>query len=208
MKRTAGIFWGCLLIGGGVLLMMQNLGYLGDASPYLWALLFGVFGLSFFAGFALDRSRWWALIPGAILLGLGATVFLSLTSPERAEPWIGSVFLGSVALAFWLVYLVRREMWWALIPAGVLTTLAVVAGLGDSAGGFNSGAIFFFGLALTFSLVAIGAGARWPLIPAAALFALALFLLVGFGQLAEYIWPVALIIVGAFLLFRVWKPAR
>src|SRR3970040_2292817 len=102
MKRTSGIFWGFLLVGGGVLLLMQNLDYLGDASPYLWILLFGVFGLSFFAGFALDRSRWWALIPGPILLGLGATIFLSLNNPERAEPWIGSVFLGSVALAFWL----------------------------------------------------------------------------------------------------------
>ena len=32
MRRTIGIFWGILLIGGGALLLLQNLGYLGNLS--------------------------------------------------------------------------------------------------------------------------------------------------------------------------------
>jgi hypothetical protein len=208
MKKTSGIFWGLLLMGGGVLLLLQSLGYLDNISPYFWTLAFGVAGLSFGVGFLLDRSRWWALIPGAILLGLAATIFLSATQRERLGEWIGAVFLGGVALAFWLVYLVRRDMWWPIIPAGVMTTVALVAGLGESAGGVNSGAILFLGLAVTFSLVWLAIRRLWPLIIALALLSMGLLLGVGLGGYAKFFWPAVLILGGLYLLTRAFRPAR
>lgn len=208
MRRTVGILWGLLLIGGGALLLLQNLGYLRDVSAYLWSFVLGVFGLSFLAGFAMDRTHWWALIPGVILLGVGATVGLSQANQPLADAWGGAIVLGGIALAFWLVYLVRREFWWALIPAGTLTTLAVVARLDNSVGGLATGAIFFIGLAATFGVVFLATRMMWALFPAAVLAVLGIFMLVGLSNLLNYLWPIALIAVGLFLLYRVWRPAR
>jgi hypothetical protein len=105
MRRTIGIFWGILLIGGGTLLLLQNLGYLGNVPAYLWAFVFAVFGISFLIGFIIDRTHWWALIPGVTLLSLAALVGLSEANEGLAETWGGTLFLGGIGLAFWLVYL-------------------------------------------------------------------------------------------------------
>jgi hypothetical protein len=209
MRRTIGIFWGILLIGGGTLLLLQNLGYLGNISAYLWSLILGVFGLSFLIGFLMDRTHWWALIPGVVLLSVGTVIGLSEANPELSGAWSGPIILGGVGLAFWLVYLMRREFWWSLIPAGTLTTLAVVAWLGDRASsGLATGAIFFIGLAVTFGLVFLATRMKWALIPAAALAVLGLFIFIGLSNLLNYLWPIALIAGGLFLLYRVWRPAR
>ena len=207
MKRNLNILWGLLLIGGGVLFLLQNLGYLGSVSGYLWALALGVVGLGFLAAFAMDRERWWALIPGTVLVTLGVVAGLTTWNVERFDPWSGPLVLGGVALAFWLVYLARRAFWWALIPAGVLSTLAVVARI-DNAGGPPTGSVFFFGLALTFGLVLLATPMRWAIFPAIGLALVGLFILVGQTRFVDFIWPVALIAGGVYLLFRVWRPAN
>lgn len=208
MRRTIGVFWGIVLIGGGILLLLQNLGYLGNVSAYLWAFVMAVFGLSFLAGFILDRTHWWALIPGVVLLSIGAIIGLSEANPELSDAWSGPIILGGIALAFWLVYLMRREFWWAIIPAGTLSTLAVVAWSDERIGGFDTGAIFFVGLAATFGLVFLATRMKWALIPAAALVVLGVFIFAGQSDLLNYLWPIALIAGGLLLLFRVWRPAR
>ena len=38
------------------------------------------------------------------------------------------MFLGTIGLSFWVIYLTRRDFWWAVIPGGALMTLALVAG--------------------------------------------------------------------------------
>jgi hypothetical protein len=208
MRRTIGVFWGILLIGGGTLLLLQNLGYLGNVSAYLWSFVFALFGLSFLIGFFLDRTHWWAVLPGVTLLSLAALVGLSEANEELSEAWGGSLFLGGIGLAFWLVYLMHREFWWALIPAGVLSTLAVVAGIDSQVGGVDSGAIFFLGLAATFGLVFLATRMRWALIPAGILAVLGMVVLVNLSNAFNVVWPIALIGGGLFLLYRVWRPAR
>jgi hypothetical protein len=197
-----------LLIAGGILLLLQNLGYLDNLSPYLWTVALGIAGIAFYVGYFMDRSRWWALIPGTVLIGIAAVTVVSTLNSPLAGTLEGVIVLGSVALAFLLVYATHREFWWALIPAGVLTTLAVVAGLEDRTSGVTTGAIFFAGMGVTFLIVFLATRMRWALIPAAALGVFAALLLIGFGQFFDYIWPIALIAVGLFLLFRVWRPAR
>jgi hypothetical protein len=208
MKRTSGVLWGLLLVAGGVLLLLQNLGYLGNVSPYLWTAVLAAAGIAFYVAFFLDRSRWWALIPGTVLLGVAAVTVVSTSNTALAGTLEGVIVLGSVGLAFWLVYLVRRDYWWALIPAGVLTTLAVLAGLEDRTSGVVTGGLFFGGLAITFLLVFLATRMRWALLPAGGLAVFAVLLLIGMGGFFDYIWPIALIAVGVFLLFRVLRPAK
>lgn len=199
---------GLLLISGGLVYLLQNLGVITWAN-WLFTGLFAVGGLVFLVWFARDRSAWWAIIPGMTLLGLGAVTALDQLAIGTSSDWTGSLFLGSIGLAFWLVYLRDRSFWWAIIPGGVLVTLAVVAGLDNAALPFESGGIFFIGLGLTFLLLALvptpAGNLRWGFYPAAALLAMGVLISVGFENAINYLWPAALIIGGLVLLMQAMR---
>ncbi len=203
MKRlSANAIWGIILIGLGVLYLLQNFGYLKGPLNMIWPVLFAAAGIGFLAVYMVNRANWWALIPGFTLLGLAVLVVLGLTSDRLAEVWGGPVFLGAIGLSFWAVYAARRENWWAIIPGGTLVTLAVVAGVDAGPSRLNTGAVFFIGLAITFALVYVLGRMSWTLYPAAALALMGIFIGVGLENLTNYIWPIALIGGGALLVWR------
>jgi hypothetical protein len=123
------------------------------------------------------------------------------------------VFLGAIALAFLLVYLADRAQWWAIIPFGVMMTLAVVSVIDEGPlrmGRIDSGSIFFIGLGLTFLLVAIlptkVGKMTWAYIPGAILLVMGLFVLAARTDLLVIVGPAALIVVGLALVVRAfWK---
>ena len=78
--------------------------------------------------------------------------------PQEADDLGGLIFLGGIGLAFWLAYATdRADRWWALMPAGALTTLAVVSVVGDVWSERYTASVFFLGLAITFLLVRVPA---------------------------------------------------
>lgn len=203
MKRIEPSFViGLILILVGGLFILQNMGILDNVGDVFWGGVFLAAGALFL--FAFITGSWWAVIPGLTLAGLGVLILL----PDPLEKYGGALFLGSISLAFWLVFVTAmRERWWAIIPAGTLTTLAIVSFLPEFVGGIETGAFFFFGLAVTFALVALLAGMRWAWYPAAALGALGLVVLLAIGDIANYIMAAVLIGAGAFLLYRYFRRA-
>src|SRR5689334_8317941 len=106
MKRSVTpVVLGLVLIGAGVLSLLQNLGVLGPVAGLVWALAFAAAGAAFLATFAARPAHWWALIPGSTLLGLGALVGLQELAPALAASWGGPLFLGGIGLGFGAVYL-------------------------------------------------------------------------------------------------------
>lgn len=197
MRRiNTQIILGLLLLGGGALLLLQTMGYLKSASDVFWGGAFLLAGAVFLS--LLFQGHWWPVFPGMTLLGLGAIILLG----DRLGDFSGMIFLGAIAIAFWLVYIMERSNWWALIPAGVLTTLAAVTVLPERVGAFGTGGVFFIGLALTFLLVAIAAGMGWAYYPAAALGVLGVLATLSLTNLANYIWAAALILGGGLLIAR------
>jgi hypothetical protein len=197
MKRfDFRIVLGVVLLAGGGLLLLQTMGYLRDASDWFWGVAFLIAGAAFLS--MLFSGQWWSVFPGMTLLALGVTVLL----PESLDHLGGLTFLGGIAIAFWIVYIMDRSSWWALIPAGVLSTLALVSALPESVQGIGSGGIFFLGLALTFLLVALLAGMRWAYWPAGALGVLGFFTSISAVSFANYVWAVALMGAGGFLIYR------
>ncbi len=206
---------GVLLVVAGAIGVLEISGVLPDFENSVWQwlgpALLALSGLAFLAVFATNpHDRWPAVIPGLVLLALGVVAFMG----DRLGDWAGTVFLGGIGLAFLLVFIARREFWWALIPAGTLLTLAVVAGA-DQAGPDSDlpGALFFFGLALTFLAVFTTRNARglrrWALFPAVILGALGVLVLgVSMGWVDEnatwwlYLGPALLILGGAILVVR------
>ena len=308
------LFWGVLMIGGGALAILDQLGYIEDLSPTLWILVFaaislmgfvsyatsgwrqwgwlfpaGVFGglaitvaladaginnaavasplffgllIPFAAAYLVDRSRnWWALIPGGIMLFLA--LLLLMVDNTANDEWVGALFLFMIALSFLFVYLNNRtriwalivayvtavqglaplmsiggrdaeyfgaliffavalpffivyfrrpeDSWWAIIPAGVLTTLGVVAALAigglinSAASGGYANAFLMGGLAATFAVLWLRHHKDWARLVTIILGILAVATVFLFGYY-EIFWPIAFICGGVYLLYLALRP--
>ncbi len=200
---------GLLFIGAGVLFLLQNLGVFGGFSPILWAFIFAVGALFFLALFIGDyHQRWWAAIPGMTLFGLAGAAMLDALNIGLLGQMAGPFFLASIGSGFVLIFATNPAHWWAIIPGGVLGTLAVVAAVEEfGEGPFEVGSVFFLGLGITFLVLGLlprvdGRALRWALIPAGALLLFGLLVNTPAIAYVNYIWPVALIIGGAYLLWR------
>ena len=199
------IFWGGLLVLAGVLFLLQNLG-LFQIGELFWVVLLALGALFFLSIFLQNKANWWALIPGLTLISVGIIVLINWISPDRGERWSGSIILAGIGLSFALIYLVARQNWWAIIPAGVLFTLAVIAGLEEFFPALGTAGLFFLGLGLTFALVALlpnpQGDLRWAWIPGGILLLVGSIFLVAGGNLFVYVWPVILILAGGLFIVR------
>ncbi len=310
--NKASLFWGILLIGGGVLALADQLGYIENLSPTLWIFVFaaisllgfisyatsgfkqwgwlfpaGIFGglavtiafaanhvdnpaiasslffgllIPFAAAYLTDRSRnWWALIPGGVMLFLAMTTllvenvggewvgalflfliglsFLIVYLSNRTRTWallvayimgvlsiapamasgggdtaayFGAIFLFAVALPFFVIYFRSMENWWAIIPAGVMTTLSVITTLAIAGwirnanqGGYAN-ALLMGGFAVTFAIVWLRHNKPWARIVAVIL-AIVAVVSVFFVSYYEIVWPVVIILGGAYLLYTAMR---
>ena len=207
IRMLVPVVGGILLILAGIVFLLDNLGLIVLDWEMLIGPLFALGGLVFLIVFMLNTADWWALIPGFVLLGLGITTFMGQYLTDASDRFGGAVFLGFIALPFLLIFITHSEHWWALIPGGVLLTLAGVSLVPDFS--VFSGGIFFLGLSLTFVLVylltkSVGRQ-QWALYPAGILFLIGTITLLGAADLINFIWPVALLIAGAVVLFKALK---
>jgi hypothetical protein len=205
-----------IMIGLGVVILLSNLGLLPPgltSNNWVGVALFAILGGGFLAAFlGSPRGAWWAAIPSFTLLGLAFLVGDFWPASSSTSNWLGpAVFLGSIGLSFLLILLVRPDQWWAIFPAGALMTVAgvvITSGLlqGAPGAGFASGGVLFLGLALTFVLVFLrpvdGTRMTWALWPAGLLGLVGVLLMLGFSSFINYLWALALIVVGALLLLR------
>ena len=205
------IFWGGLLILAGVLFLLDNLGLL-TIGDLIWAILLGLGGIAFLTVFITYRQNWWALIPGCTLVGVSITLFLDYFLPQVGSVASGLIILGSIGLAFLIIYLLNWENWWALIPAGVLFTLAVVAVLDEVYPQMDTGSVFFVGLGLTFVALAILPNPigqmRWAFIPAVILIVIGIVIAAVQFPVLSVVFALALIVVGVFFLLRAFRWRR
>jgi len=204
----SSLVWGLTLLALGGLLLAQNLNLLRAPVP-VWAVVFGGLGLLFLLTALFNRSLWGLLIPGSILFGLAVVIFLSEGNVASGNV-IGAVFLASVALPFWIIALIRRANWWAIIPAGAVSVLAAMPLLAESrVSGQIVGGVFFLGLGVTFALVRLATvgrpGMGWAWYPAVILGAIGLIVLAS-GD--ARLWPWVLIGGGVLLLLRSIVPVR
>ncbi|NPV57551.1 MAG: hypothetical protein HPY76_12885 [Anaerolineae bacterium] len=206
-KIAVGV--GFILLGGLTLAFNMNLlPVAGRAWELLAGVVFVVAGLVFLGVLAGDREAWWTVFPGFSLLGVGAVIITGALAPRVGNYIGGALVLGSVSLAFWLVFLLRREFWWALIPAGVLLTLAGITLVPATAthGDLTAG-LLFLGLAATFLLLLFVPRAQdrqaWAWIPAVILgmLGVGLFFFAD-ARFLNLIFPSALILGGVYLIYR------
>ncbi len=208
MKR---IFIGAaLILIGGLFLAQQIFDLPIHLGGLVIASMFAIAGAAFlYVMFSNREHNWWAAIPGLVLLGLAFLIASGEFFPDFSAKFGGGMFLGFIGLAFLAVFLIKRDNWWAIIPMGVLFTLALVSIMGAFFNGLAMGATFFLGLAITFGIVGllpVGRQDKWPWIPAGICAVIGTMMMVGSGEMmnsfAGLIWPGLLVIGGIFMIIR------
>ena len=204
IKNNWRIFLGGLLVILGIASFLDSLNII-PFSGLLWGVLFVLGGVAFIVYLFQNKKAWWAIIPGVVLIGLGFIILLSSLFPNFNDEIGGSIFFVAISIAFLIVYLMNKKFWWAIIPAGVMASLAATI-LVDGLTRFDGGGVFLMGIALTFALLTILPGLegnrQWPLIPAGILFVVSLFALFEDFNLSTLVWAVILIVLGVFLVVR------
>lgn len=199
------------LIPGGVMLFLTLTLLLVDSAGGEWigALFLFMLAATFLVVYLNNRTRTWALIVAYILAVLGIAPLMA--SGGRDAAYYGPLFLFAVALPFFVLYFRSRENWWAIIPAGSVTTIAVLAALAiagwvrDPNEGGYANALLMGGLAVTFAVVWLRHSRSWAKVVTIVLAALAVAS-VFFASNSEVFWPLAFILLGIYLFFTALRP--
>jgi hypothetical protein len=196
---------GLIVVGG--LFLLQTFGVIEGVLPAIWAFIFAASGAIFLYFFWINRQQWWALIPGFTTLGLAALILIAEYGPQDWDEWAAALFLASIALSFLVIYILNREHWWAIIPGGVLLSVAALVGLSSITSGDELiVAVFFFGIALTFGVLAFlpspAGRMRWALIPGGVMLVMSIIFLAIAVQGFKFVWPAAIVILGLYVLYR------
>jgi len=200
------------LIPGGVMLFLALTTLLVDnvGGEWVGSLFLFLIALSFFVVYLNNHTRTWALLVAYVMFVLSIAPAMASGGGDTAA-YFGSVFLFAIALPFFVIYFRSAENWWAIIPAGVMTTLSIIAGLAiaglirnENQGGYAN-AFLMFGLAITFAVVWLRHAKDWAKVVTIVLAALAVAS-VFFATYSEIIWPVVIILAGGYLLFTAMRP--
>lgn len=199
------------LIPGGVMVFLALITLLVDTAGGEWvgALFLFMIALSFLAVYLNNQTRTWALIVAYAAGVLGLAPLMSTGGRDAA--YFGPVFLFAVALPFFIVYFRSANHWWAIIPAGTLTTIALIAALAIAGwirnaneGGYAN-ALLMGGLAATFAVIWLRHAKPWAKIVTIALVLVAVAS-VFFATYSQIFWPVAIILVGIYLFYTALRP--
>jgi hypothetical protein len=119
---------GLMLLAAYILLAIAGLialvpsGVLQDEAIALYVL--PAIALPFLGVFIWDRRLWWALIPAYVLLAVGGVVILAEMA-GASDDLVTAYVLIAIALPFFVVYILNRKNWWALIPGGILAVIGL-----------------------------------------------------------------------------------
>jgi hypothetical protein len=145
------------------------------------------------------------------LISVGLVIGVDQAVGDQSGEWSGAIVVGGIGLSFLLIYLTTRQQWWALIPGGVMLSIACMLVAQQFLSENGSLGIFFFGLGLTFAAVGMvrteKGRMKWPWIPAGILMVVGLLLLVtaSAANLLPILGPIALVLVGGYLLLRAFR---
>jgi len=203
MKPTVGrqgLVWGGILIVAGVLLLVETV---TDLSAWIWIILLAAGGLGAFALYLSDRTDWSMLLTAYVLWAITLLIVLVTLNILRDEA-VAFYVLLAVALPFLAVFYRDRTLWWALIPAYVLSVIAVMIGL-IGLGVLDDllvPAYIMFAIAIPFFVVyARDRKLWWALIPGGVLAVVGLSFLVAEAAF-EYVGALVLILIGLGMLLR------
>lgn len=199
-SKNHSLIWGGLLILFGVVGLAETF---IDLSAWAWVVILAAAGFGVFGVYQTERSEWGLFILAYVFWAIAGLVALIELNILRDEG-IATFVLAAIALPFLVAFLRDREKWGLLIPAYVLLAVGVMVGL-IGLGILNDLLIpsyVMFAIAIPFFVVYWNDRQQWwPLIPSGILAVIGLAFLIAEAAV-EYVVPVALILIGGWLLMR------
>lgn len=119
MGVRRGILGGAILIAVGAPFLLQALS-VANASAYLFVAV----GAAFLAAWYVGTRQYVYMVPAAVLIGFGLGLVIPTWLPLPAEA-AAPIFLGSLAAALAIVFLLYPEHRGLLVPAGLLALVAI-----------------------------------------------------------------------------------
>jgi hypothetical protein len=202
------------LIPGGIMLFLAMVTLLVDnvGGEWIGTMFLFLIGLTFFAVFMNDRSRLWALLVAYIMFVLSIAPAMASFGGD-VPAYYGAIFLFAIALPFFIIYFRSADNWWAIIPAGSLTVIALIAAgaiagwiRGETDGGYAN-ALLMGGLAVTFAVVWLRNAKAWAK-GVTTVLAVLTVASIFFAAYTDLFWPVAFIFAGAYVLFTAFRPRK
>jgi len=215
--------WGWLLpafvLAGMAVDLSSELYHTFLSQPNGVPIMIGI-ALWFLTGFLIDRMRWGLLVPAYILVIASVeTIVNTLVVPsilhgENNVSFLlafssGAGIMFMLALPFFIVFFVSKKSWWALIPAGSLTSFGLALTLDfliqdkpNIQVGIFSG-VLLLGLAITFGILWLRRKTQptdWAKYPAAGLFVLAILALIlgnGWNALSDQAKAISFTVASA-----------
>jgi hypothetical protein len=201
-SNIINIFWGVVLIALGGLFLADRLGYvnLELITSQGWGIIFAVTCAAFFLSYFLSGIRNWGwLFPALIFATLALTIGMILGNPDSSI--IAVPFLLSIGIPFYIGYFLNRKHWGLLIPAWILTVVAVIPILSESINSDLVGALFLFATALPFLVVyLVNRQRKWALITGIVLGFIAIFPLLGSFLQGDIQGPVVMFLFALLFL--------
>jgi hypothetical protein len=199
---------GLLVILVGVVLLLEQLNLIRPDERFLDTVALFVGAGIFMALWFSNTKQWWPLIPGLIMLSWAVSNLLAMLNvPEALTNLIGT--LGSALPFLYVFALNRKANWWALIPGGIFSLVAVATIVGSLVGEAWEEFIILLGIALAFFAVFVANRRHWwALIPAGILALIA----ISASPIAAFltvVGPALVIAAGVILvLYSFLRPSR
>lgn len=148
--RDSRMSLGAVLVLIGVLALAQNLEVLPIDSRHITGLVFLLGGGAVFYQGRKDQS-WLKFYGGVAAMFIGFAILVGSTRLLPGEI-IGTAVLWIIASLFLRIHLNKREVYWPIIPAGILFSIGLAVALEgfDLIDGSTIGALINFGIAGTF----------------------------------------------------------
>ena len=165
-NKLSRVFWGVLLIAGGVVALAQTQGYLNDLSTNVWAVIFEVIAAAALIVYLAGGTRNWPMLfPVGVFGSLGLIIFLG--GEQSDNPAIAAPLFIGIGVPFVVAYFLDRvKNWWALIPAGIMAFFTVLMLVIDRVADEWIGTALFLVMAVIFLLVYLNRKKSWALLVA------------------------------------------
>jgi hypothetical protein len=119
MGVRRGILGGSILVAVGAPFLLQAFGVANSS-----AFLFVALGIAFLAAWYVGTRQYVYMVPAAVLVGFGLGLLIPTWLPQAAEA-AAPIFLGLLAIALAIVFLLYRQHRGLLVPAALLAIVAL-----------------------------------------------------------------------------------
>lgn len=213
--KNQKFLFGILIVLSGLILLLNNFRVFNLNGEFWWGAAMAILGAVFLLAYDSDNAKKGARYAGMVFIFLGVITMLD-SFDFLPSDIIGTLFLWGFGVFFISIYIRNNDRWWVIIPGGILIVLGFVVLLEafQLLDGDILGFVFLLGTSLVFWFLYLIKDEKnklgWAKIAAILLTVLSFFILseAWDNQIAEILFPLSIILCGAYLMISGIKHSK